>query len=571
MTYAEAPREGSSAARELAAGDRPAVSRPRRLRRGRGRVASWINPKPLWDSRNDRIARLLGDPTNRLRRRWTLWLEHQDRRGDPTIAGPPGDRVRFVVLGDPGEGDFSQKVVVPPLLAVQDDSDFLVVCSDVVYPTGDVNDYGEKFYDRYAGWRKPIYALPGNHDWYDELEGFMFHLCGVESPPPGFGDDPPRPFLWRRPRRRRIAATRLRADRPAERGEFQPGPYLLIDTGPLAVVCIDTGIMGDLDEQQGRWLERVSSEVRKPKLLLTGKPLMVDGEYHPGTVRGLDRTVDDIVREPANGYVAAIGGDIHNYQRYPVDLDGRHIEYIVSGGGGAFMHATHRIGPVDLGGVREEQFRCFPLRGDSLAFYSRVVVKALRRLLAKAAGLTLVDVALVGGVAALLANDGAPVSTWILAELLPVVVFLALAFLWRSVVQAGALRVLRLHKSALSPKQAASWMAERISEETADKRRVHPTIGGARVDPGSAAAALADFAAPRFHHTGGFLHAFFSEIFDVDRAPLYKNFLHLDADADALRITCYAAVGLEDERDRPLVEERIEIDLASVRVRLATV
>ncbi len=51
------------------------------------------------------------------------------------------------------------------------------------------------------GWRKPIYALPGNHDWYDELEGFMFHFCGVEPPPAGFGDNPSRPFLWRPPRR----------------------------------------------------------------------------------------------------------------------------------------------------------------------------------------------------------------------------------------------------------------------------------------------------------------------------------------------------------------------------------
>ncbi len=33
---------------------------------------------------------------------------------------------------------------------------------------------------------------------------------------------------------------------------------------------------------------------------------------------GRFKTVDDIVREPAHGYLAAIGGDVHNYQRYSV-------------------------------------------------------------------------------------------------------------------------------------------------------------------------------------------------------------------------------------------------------------
>ena len=41
-------------------------------------------------------------------------------------------------------------------------------------------------------------------------------------------------------------------------------------------------------------------------------------------------TVDEIVRDPEHSYVAAIGGDIHNYQRYPVRLeDGCKIEYVV--------------------------------------------------------------------------------------------------------------------------------------------------------------------------------------------------------------------------------------------------
>src|SRR5262249_42128367 len=57
---------------------------------------------------------------------------------------------------------------------------------------------------------------------------------------------------------------------------------------------------------------------------------------------------------------------------------GRTIQYIVSGGGGAFMHATHQIPVVDLPGVKEADFRCYPLRGDSLARYSQLYASKLR-------------------------------------------------------------------------------------------------------------------------------------------------------------------------------------------------
>jgi hypothetical protein len=112
--------------------------------------------------------------------------------------------------------------------------------------------------------------------------------------------------------------------------------------------------------------------------LLTGKPIYVDGEHHPGRVTGSTEKVDDVVTDPRTNYVMAIGGDIHNYQRYPVPVGGgRTIQYVVSGGGGAFMHATHRIPPVNVNGVSESTFRCYPLRRDSLARFSQVIDKKL--------------------------------------------------------------------------------------------------------------------------------------------------------------------------------------------------
>jgi len=50
-------------------------------------------------------------------------------------------------------------------------------------------------------------------------------------------------------------------------------------------VAIDTGITNSLDRDQGDWLRRVSADPR-PKILLTGKPIYVDGEHHPGQIEG---------------------------------------------------------------------------------------------------------------------------------------------------------------------------------------------------------------------------------------------------------------------------------------------
>jgi len=339
------------------------------------RPFSWLDPRPLLASRNDKLVRwaaLGGDPTNDQRRAWMAALGVADPRIERTDLG---ERVSFVVAGDTGEGDLSQYVTAPLLDRLSAPTDFMVIASDVIYPAGGAASYECNFYDVYAGYGKPIYAVPGNHDWYDGLTGFMFHLCGVENAPAGPGGSLLRRLLWRRPPRLGEAErARLRALRDGRPATGQPAPYWLLDTGLLQLVGIDTGITGGIDRDQAAWLRRVSAASDKPKILITGKPLVVDGTRHPGAIEGEpDASVDAIVRERAHNYVAAIGGDIHNYQRYPVEVEpGRTLQYLVSGGGGAFMHATHTIPRVALDGVAEEHFRCYPLRGDSLSFYSRL-------------------------------------------------------------------------------------------------------------------------------------------------------------------------------------------------------
>lgn len=342
---------------------------------------SWLRPKTLWQSRNDKIAHWFFDPSDLERRRW---IKAQRARGldpeTPIGAWRSEEDLSFLVVGDPGEGDESQYACVPAIEQLASETEFMLICSDVIYPTGDVNDYPTKFFRPYGGYKRPIYAVPGNHDWYDGLAGFMRVFC--DAPPldresGGMRKGLLRRLLWRQAPELdppAFAAGRAwRANEAQQQPERQRGPYWTIETGPVRIVGIDTGITGGLDAEQGAWLRHVSKDPSRPKILITGKPLYVDGVPHSGQIAGTDETVDDIVRDSDHNYIAAIGGDIHNYQRYPVRVPGgRIIEYVVAGGGGAFMHATHKIPPVNLPGVVEADFRCYPLRGDSLALYSRL-------------------------------------------------------------------------------------------------------------------------------------------------------------------------------------------------------
>ncbi|MGH8836338.1 MAG: metallophosphoesterase family protein [Actinomycetes bacterium] len=349
---------------------------------------SWLRPSVLWESRNDVLARLFADPSNEIRRRWVA--SQRDRGVAPVFridrTDLAGTDFSFLIIGDPGEGDMSQFAVVPALNLVGANSAFAVLCSDVVYPTGIGDDYGRKFFQPYQAYPAPMYAVPGNHDWYDGLGGFMRIFCDApalpkETPRPGsrwFGRTRLRDWFWAPTRLvDETALTTARGLRggPRQLGT-QPGPYWVLDAGPLRIVGIDTGIIGGIDADQGAWLREVSADPR-PKILVTGKPIYARNRYDPCPLEG-GGAVDDIVRDPANGYLAVIGGDIHNYQRYPVRVGDRMIQYIVAGGGGAFMHATHTIPRISVGGVNEDEFKCYPLRGDSLSFYSKLYDKRLR-------------------------------------------------------------------------------------------------------------------------------------------------------------------------------------------------
>ncbi|MGH4008970.1 MAG: metallophosphoesterase family protein [Pseudonocardiaceae bacterium] len=465
---------------------------------------SWLRPSTLWRSRNDIIARVLADPTAAARTRWVaLARERAQQTGahsDFVISRFAGDTVSVLVIGDTGEGDNSQYAVAGHLADMSADADFAVICSDVVYPTGDLDDYGRTFHHPYRNLTLPIYAVPGNHDWYDGLHGFMHYFCRLNDAAyrPEFGRGPAAllaGLLWRRSSR-----SGAQAD-PATNGivgkevpppnPLQPAPYFAIDAGPVRFVGIDIGITGEMDEDQYRWLRRVSFDAAgRPKILLTGKPIYVDNEHHPGPVIGMTETVDDIVTDPRANYVMAIGGDVHNYQRYPVPVaGGRTIQYVVSGGGGAYLHATHRILPVNVNGVDESAFRCYPLRRDSLARFSQVI------------------------------DD----------------------------------RLFRCSKTVAISALAAGRYYEQRGVTTAQSER--PVAARLSLGERIKAEMMQRIPAGRFFHRMG------SEVFDFDEPPFFKQFLRIDANNEEITVSCFGVTGCAGTEHAPPIEDRFTIPL----------
>lgn len=484
---------------------------------------SWLSPRTLWRSRNNVLAALSGDPTESARAAWVHQQLARGVDGDFAIAREDLGDFSFMVMGDTGEGDASQYSVVPAFLGAARGSAFTVIASDVVYPAGDINEYVGKFFVPYAQYEQPIYAIPGNHDWLDGLAGFMRHFCEA-APPAQMFRPPPRArwrrsamlvhrLLWRRPRaldpetlvrRHQLRPESREADAP------QPNMYFAIDTPKLRIVAIDTGILGRLDFAQGEWLRRVSAGP-KPKLLISGKPVYAGPDMSPrrilaedGSTSGQSGLLWSIVRDPQNNFVAMISGDVHHYERHAVRLPGgRTMQCVISGGGGAFMTATHQIGKVERPDVDESSWVVYPTRADSLRAYS---ISLQRKVLRWLPGLRRI------------APRGIPAD------------------------EASAIIAQRHGLDPVSEFARGEGAGDPQSVRVSLRSRV-----------------LASLVFPRRQWLPAEKA---SEALDWDRPPFFKNFMRVEISGERLLLKAFGVTGLARDAAAPTVIDQVEIDIS---------
>ncbi len=249
----------------------------------------------------------------------------------------------FIVIGDTGEGDASQHVLRDQLLAVADSPDvrFVVISSDVVYPVGAMKDYEAKFWLPFKGVTRPVYAIPGNHDWYDALEAFCATFLQADAARASIRARAEADLRVTSTTDRRIdelvrTAGQLRRDYRVPTG-FQRAPFFEIQTDRFALVAIDTGILRRIDDAQAAWLDAALTRA-------AGKTIMaVVG--HPFFAGGHDVTVDDEdftrLKEVLlnHGVTIDMAGDTHDLEYYsePGSSPSTTVHYFVNGGGGAYL------------------------------------------------------------------------------------------------------------------------------------------------------------------------------------------------------------------------------------------
>lgn len=259
----------------------------------------------------------------------------------PGVEG--GADFSFLVIGDPGEGDASQAALKDRYLALsrRDEVKFVVISSDVIYPAGEMKDYERNFYMPFKGVTKPIYAIPGNHDWFNALGGFAANLMTPRAARASIdarvGADHGLTLMDAGKREAMIAeAQRLRAAYGLTTG-LQRAPYFDIQTDQFALIAIDTGVLKSIDAAQRQWLEAALERARgKFVMAITG---------HPRYAGGLDTATGDsdfarlYALLEAGGVCVAMAGDTHDFEYYVQEgaAGGRTIQHFLNGGGGAYL------------------------------------------------------------------------------------------------------------------------------------------------------------------------------------------------------------------------------------------
>jgi hypothetical protein len=260
----------------------------------------------------------------------TAAVAHDDFRTDAN--GQPREEIWIDYVADTGDGWNSTYAVASSVaretLPVGDQSGrrhetlrghVLVFGGDEVYPTPSRSQYEARLVGPYeaalrstAAPHPRVFAIPGNHDWYDSLVSFTRLFCSKAW----FAG-------WQAPQRRSYFALQL------------PHGWWLVGT--------DVQLGSDIDAPQVDFFKHVASQMHDGDRII-----LCDAEPH-WIYATIYQTYDREVYNESNlefleqrvfGRKVSVflAGDLHHYRRHAA-ADG--TQKITAGGGGAFLHPTH--------------------------------------------------------------------------------------------------------------------------------------------------------------------------------------------------------------------------------------
>jgi hypothetical protein len=260
--------------------------------------------------------------------------------------------------------------------------DVLVFGGDVAYPVATADEIYKRVVEPWneelrrigaSARKRLVLGVPGNHDWYDGLDGFGRLFRRRMEEPFRADDRDTTPKLGKRLRKRRgrklgLAARQLHLDevggaygllvgfsksvraffrgttikkrrRLALRGyePAQEASYFALPLAPGLDMFGADRQLGRVDFRQRAFFTRWRKEhPDRAVLFVAGDPAMAYGTRNDPGARMLSACRLSMERDR----VLYLAGDFHHYERRPV---GKSM-HVIAGGGGAFLHGT-RIAP----------------------------------------------------------------------------------------------------------------------------------------------------------------------------------------------------------------------------------
>ncbi|MCY1082696.1 metallophosphoesterase [Archangium lansingense] len=242
----------------------------------------------------------------------------------------PGEDFWLDYVADTGDGWNSTyavaRLLALPSLEVEDPQGqahaiergrILVFGGDQVYPGASRDTYEERLvqpYEEALGRTQhpspDLFAIPGNHDWYDGLSSFMRLFCANR---------------W-------LAGRRTRQSRSYFALKLPQGWWL---------IGTDVQLDSDIDVPQVEYFRQVATHMQPEDriILCNAEPAWVMAATSKRRRGYLENNLDYLQEKVFGRRISLfLAGDLHHYRRHE-NPDGKHK--IIAGGGGAFLHPTH--------------------------------------------------------------------------------------------------------------------------------------------------------------------------------------------------------------------------------------
>lgn len=294
-------------------------------------------PKKFFDYSKELNQTKIDFVADDVRERSEIWIDYVADTGDgwnPTYAVAYTLAKQRLNIGKAGE----------PL----ERGEVLIFGGDGVYPTASAGEYGRRLVMPYqmafrAGRaaigsttasavsdssttvnlkQEPhVFALPGNHDWYDSLVAFRNLFCSHIFNNRKFAG------AWHTRQKRSYFTLKL------------PGNWWLL--------AVDLQLSHNIDVNQLVYFESIVSEMNKGDKIIfcVPEPYWVKSikyeEFNLAEIEQKEESIQKLENFFENKGVDVkvyIAGDLHHYRRFE---DAARVQKITAGGGGAFLHPTH--------------------------------------------------------------------------------------------------------------------------------------------------------------------------------------------------------------------------------------